>query len=260
MGISLRKLSNKKKKQPKANTMKKPVYTVGIVDDQLNEVALIQRYIVRLPYLELCFAESNPQQALVRMEKERPDILILDILMPEMNGFKLYQALAYKPQVIVCSGAVEYGHQANALAGFVGFMDKWVSFEEFESTILRATVLFDHHHPELTADEVLVVKAAEGYGVKIRVPLAQIRHVEVQDKIVTFYCDDFDRPARMSLDEVEAALPDEHFLRVHQSHLIRVDRVNRIEKTKIGIEGHKTLIPVGRSYIEYVHDRLSGSK
>lgn len=239
--------------------MKKPVYTVGIVDDQLNEVALIQRYIVRLPYLELCFTESNPQQALVRMEKERPDILILDILMPEMNGFKLYQALAYKPQVIICSGAVEYGHEANALAGFVGFMDKWVSFEEFERTILRAIVLFDHQHPILTADEVIIVKAAEGYGVKIRVPLAQIRHVEVQDKLVTFYCDDFDRHARVSLDEVESVLPKDHFMRVHQSHIIRIDRVRTIERTKITIFGHDVPIPVGRTYIEHVHDRLSGN-
>lgn len=239
--------------------MKKTVYTIGIVDDQMKDVALIQRYIDRLPYLELCFTESSPLQALVRLEKERPDILILDILMPEMDGFKLYQALAYKPQVIVCSGAAEYGHQANALVGFVGYMDKWVSFEEFERTILRATVLFDQQHPELRADEVIIVKAAAGYSAKIRVPLAQIRHVEVQDKIVTFYCDDFDRTARISLDDVETALPKAHFLRVHQSHIICIDRVRTIEKTKITIVGHESLIPIGRKYIEHVHDRLSGS-
>lgn len=239
--------------------MKKSVYSVGIVDDQLKDVKLIQRYIERLPYLNLCFTESNPLQSLARMEKERPDILILDILMPEMDGFQLYRALAYKPQVIVCSGATEYGHQANSLAGFSGYMDKWGSFSEFEQTVLRAIALFDQRHPELGADEVIIVKSAEGYGAKIRVPLSQIRHMEVQDKIVTFYCDDFPRQARMSLDELEQVLPKAHFMRVHQSHIICLDRVRLIEKASITIHDHKDLIPVGRSYLTEVHDRLSES-
>lgn len=229
------------------NKMKKLQYTLGLVDDQPDELVLIQRYISRLPYLNLMFVEQEPQKALNIMEEECPDILMLDIQMPGMDGFQLFESLEHRPVLVVCSSHGHYGYEASHQEA-VGYIPKVLGFGEFEQVMQRAVQQVDRSLPNDKATDSIRVKSAHANGAWMTIPLSEIIHISVKDKEVTFHCADQDRNARTSLRNVEALLPTDQFIRVHKSHIINLNQVDCYTKTNIILFDYKQPIPIGDKY------------
>jgi CheY-like chemotaxis protein len=96
-----------------------------VIDDELAAVELFQTYAIGLNYQVL--GETNPEQAVTRALEVRPDVIMLDVMMPAMDGWELLQRLRLRPElrdvpVIVCSVLGE-GDLASAL-GAAAFLKK----------------------------------------------------------------------------------------------------------------------------------------
>lgn len=235
--------------------MNKNVYTIGIVDDAPEELVMISLYIARLPYLQVLFDESDPMRALARMEEECPDILLLDIRMPGLDGLQLYRSLAVKPVLVICSGHQDAAYGASLLDA-VAYLPKWTAYEDFEQAMQRAVARVDRDYPhDLTIDSIQVT-AVQGYGAKINIPIQSILHVEVMDKVATFHCTDFDRQAKISMESLLALLPADHFVRTHKSHLVNLAKVTNYTQTKLLLHGYTGIVPIGRMYLTQIWDRL----
>jgi DNA-binding LytR/AlgR family response regulator len=237
--------------------MKQHVYTVGIVDDRPEELDMIRLYIRRLEYLQVVFDESDPMAALRTMEQDCPDILLLDIKMPGLNGIRLYQSLPCKPVLIICSGYPKYGYEVSSLDA-VAYLPKWMAFEDFEKAMQKAVQRCDQENQVAgMMEDSILVPGIRFSGAKINIPITRIIHVEIMDKIATFHCMDFERQARVSLDRLESLLPSDHFIRIHKSHIVRLDKVAEHSHSKLFVHGHSVPIPIGKSYALKVWERLN---
>jgi len=237
------------------NKMKRPVYTIGIVDDQPEELAMIVLYLERLKYLSIVFNETDPMKALSSIEETCPDILLLDMQMPGLDGLQLYQSLSHKPVLVICSGHTQYSYEASAL-GMVAYLPKWLAFDDFESAMIRAVSQVDLLYPVEDAMDSIMVRSTRGKGAKINIPKQDILHVEVLDKISTFHCTDFDREARITLDMVQTLLSEDQFIRTHKSHIVNVTKVTDYSHTHVFVHGYPHPVPIGRTYLISVLDRL----
>lgn len=236
--------------------MKRPVYTIGIVDDQPEELAMILLYLERLKYLSIVFNEANPMKAVSMIEESCPDILLLDMQMSGLSGLQLYQSLSHKPVLVICSGYTEYSYEASAL-GMVAYLPKWLAFDDFESAMLRAVSQVDLLYPMEYAMDSIMVSSTRGKGAKINIPIQDILHIEVLDKISTFHCTDFDREAKVTLEQVQKLLPSESFIRTHKSHMVNVGKVTDFSHTHLFVHGYPHPVPIGRTYLIAVLDRLN---
>ena len=79
---------------------------VLVIDDELAAVELFQSYVIGLDYQVI--GETNPEEAITRALESPPDVIIIDVMMPGMDGWELLQRLHHTPPlrdvpVIVCS-------------------------------------------------------------------------------------------------------------------------------------------------------------
>jgi DNA-binding response OmpR family regulator len=84
---------------------------VLIVDDNQTDLLIVKRYLSRAGYNEIVSAE-NVSEGIKKAQTEKPDLIILDTLLPDGNGFELCQMIREKhnqtnPKIIVTTGSVD---------------------------------------------------------------------------------------------------------------------------------------------------------
>lgn len=83
-------------------------YTCICIDDDKMFNEILEQYIKRIDFLELLGTFSNPIEGVMAIDKLKPDILFLDVDMPEINGFTTIDALEHKPIIIMVSSHWEH--------------------------------------------------------------------------------------------------------------------------------------------------------
>jgi two-component system, LytTR family, response regulator len=119
--------------------MEQLTYTCLIVDDEPLAQSLLEKFVSRLPYLKLLDKANHAVEALEMIQQHRPDIVFLDVTMPEMSGFELLQSLTtVRPQIIMTTA-----HAELAIEGFAydvtDYLVKPILFERFMRGVSRAT-------------------------------------------------------------------------------------------------------------------------
>lgn len=179
-------------------------------------------------------------------EDAAPDILLLDIEMPGMNGVELAKRLRAKNkliQIVFITGYSEYiaeGYEVAALH----YLLKPVSPEKFFSTLDRAM------ERQKTDGKKLVIGTSAETAV---LPIYEIRYVEVVKNYVTIYAKR-DYTVKKTLKEIEAEL-DERFLRVGRSYLVNLRFISRVTRTEIFLRDGGT-IPLPRGAYEMVNQAI----
>lgn len=110
--------------------------TVAIIDDNADLIALFRRYLRGAPYRVIGF--DQVEEGLAALDSLQPDVLILDIAMPHLDGWEVLQSLAaaereHRPRIVVCS-IINDPHLAAAL-GADAFLNKPVSRSQLLSTL-----------------------------------------------------------------------------------------------------------------------------
>ncbi|MBS2212475.1 response regulator [Carboxylicivirga mesophila] len=109
---------------------------VLIVDDA-SEARLIGKYLLR-PYNVEVFEASNGKEAWAVIIREKPDVILLDLKMPLMDGFEVLQELhseAYQiPVIVITSDTSNEVYKLCQALGVLGIFSKPVNLKGFHST------------------------------------------------------------------------------------------------------------------------------
>lgn len=215
-----------------------------IVDDEPDAALLVENYVLNTPGLELIATCHKSSEALTMLKTHQVDLLLLDIKMPNMNGFELLQQLKQRPQVIVITAHIEYalfGYQFDLL----DYLLKPASLEDFQQAVLKYNV-GQSNHSENKTNDCFYIKD-EYKWIKIRVN--EILYIESFREYVHLHTIDSQKYVfRKSLREIEAKLKTHDFFRVHKSYIVALNTIDSIEGNRIYIQSHQ--IPIGKSYKE----------
>ena len=228
-----------------------------VVDDEPLAMELIASYVRKIPFLELIGAFDNSLEAIAAIKESAPDLLFLDIQMPELNGLELARLIGENDtQVIFVTAFQQYaieGFRVNA----VDYLLKPVSFAEFMSAAQKAKKQFDLIRKAKLSDAAPSdsVQSGKSFFVKTEYKLVQIAfedilYIEGLKDYVKIYVQGEQHPivSRMSMKSIEDILPANDFIRVHRSFIVRKDKIKVIERGRI-VFG-KEYIPVSDSYKE----------
>src|ERR1700712_4441593 len=120
-------------------------YRCLVVDDNQIDRLTTLSFVKKFPFLKLGGLFNNAREAMEEAEKNPPDVLFLDIDMPEMSGLDLRRQLAKVPACIFVTAYPEYavqGFDANAL----DFLVKPIDDERFGLSMERLQYFLDIHY------------------------------------------------------------------------------------------------------------------
>jgi two-component system LytT family response regulator len=219
---------------------------VLIVDDEAPARERLKRLLADIEGAELIGEAEDGVQAVEMIEREKPDLVLLDIQMPGLDGFGVIEALADPPPVVFVTAYDEYAIRAfevNAL----DYLLKPFSRERLEKAIRRAQeALAEEHDPSASAAERFAAQfgplleglAAQGHYLTrlavrdrncIRVlNVDEVDWIGVEEEQVLVHVGDEAYPIRRTLTELEARLDPVHFFRAHRSAIVNLSRVQEI--------------------------------
>lgn len=204
-----------------------------IVDDEPPARARLTRLLGLIDECELVGEAASGSQALELIPELQPDLVLLDISMPGIDGMALaatLQSMDSPPAVVFCTAWPD-----RALAAFdrdaVDYLVKPVRLERLQAAIAKARRYLAG--PARAAREDREFLRATVGGKTTLVPLDEIYCLVAEDKYTTVHFQQGKTVVNDSLVELERRFP-EHFLRVHRGTLVATARIRGLQKTAGG--------------------------
>ncbi|MBJ6367542.1 LytR/AlgR family response regulator transcription factor [Snuella sedimenti] len=222
--------------------------TAIAIDDEPKAVQVIQHHVSKIDSLELIAHFYNARDALQFLRQNPVDLMFLDINMPHMSGLELLDGLQSKPQIVFTTAYSEFAVDSYAYNA-VDYLLKPFEFDRFQIAIHKVEARLaslkqqnqfffirdGFKNIKVEFETILFVKGAGNY-----------LDITTKDKVFS---------PRMTFMELVAKLPASQFVRVHQSFMVNISEINKIENNHVYIDGQK--IAIGNRYKEVLFKRLN---
>lgn len=223
------------------------------IDDEDLALELLEDNISRVPYLQLVAKSGNPIEAINIIQREKPDLVFLDIQMPGLTGLQVIQSLPNKPMFIFVTAYEKY-----ALDGFnlnvVDYLVKPVALDRFLQGCNKALEL---HQLKQKPAEILKEPDPPYFFINadyshIKVAFADIVYIEGLKDYLRIHLKGSAKPivVRLSMKSMEEQLPASKFLRIQKSYIVSKDFITAIRKNSVFIGA--TELPIGDNYKDAV--------
>lgn len=219
-----------------------------IADDEFSG-ALLQRYVLQTGELELVTVCASATDALPVLQAREVDLVLLDTggLGPG-GGLELLRTLERRPALVVVTESQEYGVEAFDV-DVVDYLVKPVPYARFLKAVERAHRRLNAGQPVPPGSVFLRIS-----GQLTRIPLQDIFWVEGEGEQVKVHTPGKVLVVQHSMKAMEQLLPETDFIRVHRSHLVRVDKIVDVESDNLVV--YREVVPIGASYRASVLARL----
>jgi len=216
-----------------------------IVDDEELSRTTLEKLVRHIDSFELVQTCSSPLDAHKVLQKQKVDLIFLDVEMPEMNGVEFVRSLKDKPEIILVTSKENYAVEAFDLE-VADYLVKPVTVPRFLKAVNR--ILARHSEGErfakgTTGQEMLYVKVNTQL---VKVPIPDVLWVEATGDYVTIHTERENFIAHSTMKGMEGKLPAGRFMRVHRSYIVQLPKIKAVEENLIIIG--KALIPIGDSY------------
>lgn len=227
--------------------------TAIAVDDEPIALEVIKSHAAKVPFLDLQATFTNAFKAAEFLQKEKVDILFLDIKMPDISGMEFLKSLSNPPMVIFTTAYSEHAVQSFELDA-VDYLLKPFSLARFLKACNKAQELWQLKNNNRDNNLSTFIFIKSGYE-RIRIDLSAILYVESAGNYMNFILPEKKILSRLSIQEALDILPEEKFIRIHRSFIIAIDKIEKTDRQQVWISNHS--IPVGNSYEEALHKVLS---
>lgn len=242
-----------------------------IIDDEPNNVenlrAIIHTYC---PDIEIVATAFNAADALVEIKACQPDLIFLDIQMPEASGFDLLKTFnSINFEVIFITAYDQYGIQAIKFSA-LDYLLKPINITEFKRAIVKAKDKISAKKRNHNIENLLeYIKTGHRESPKIALPMHNetiyvrvntIIRCEADNNYTNFFLDNNEQIlVSKTLKEFAELLTLHGFVRTHQSHLINLNFVKSYLKEDGGmlLLVNHTKIPISRQNRDKIREELS---
>ena len=217
-----------------------------IVDDDNTSRKVIESFVEQTDDLDHAGSFENPQEALQFLKKNPVDVILVDIEMPEMNGFDMVDSLQGNPSVIFITGKEKYAVEAfdkNA----IDYLVKPVKYDRFINALEKVQL------PDAVGDaKFIFVKSG---SVLVKLDIYDIDYVESIGDYIGVHVGGKRYVVHTTMKEAEQKLPNDQFCRIHRSFIINFGRINQIEENTVSVV--EKVLPISRTYRKNLMKRMN---
>lgn len=232
-----------------------------IIDDEYLAQEILEEYVAKVPFLELKGTFMSPLEAAAQLEVDKPDLLFLDINMPDLDGLSFIPMLKSKPMIILTTAYDQYALKAFDLE-VKDYLVKPFSFERFYKGVLRLYQEQREKQQPTKKEAVSDVKTEQDFiflkvGHRIqKIEVGNVLFIEAMKDYLRIHTSNEKIMTLMSFAKLEELLPASKFARTHRSFMVAIEKINHIEKNRIWIGDQ--VIPISDSYSENFYSKLKG--
>ena len=236
-----------------------------IVDDEPLALHILEDYMSKIPFLKLVKATTDPIEALTLVQEGNIELVFLDVQMPELTGIQFLRIANGKAKVILTTAYPQYALEGYEL-DVIDYLLKPIAFDRFFKSVQKAQTILQ----PASAKPQVIEQTPQPPQANL---LSDFIFVKTEHKIQKVYLNDvlfieglkdyisiFTTAERIitlqNMKKMEDALPEKHFIRVHKSYIVSINKIDSIERSRIFI-GDK-VIPVGDTYREEFFKIIDG--
>ncbi len=229
-----------------------------IVDDEPLARSNLSVLLRRDPEIQIVSECGSGQAGLEQIRGEKPDLVFLDVQMPECDGFDVLELLGndLPPAIVFVTAYDQYALRAFE-AGALDYLLKPFDNARFDRALARAKERILQAKDQPKKMERLAIKSA---GEIVFLKISEIDWIEAADYYACLHVGAKSHLLRRSMSELERDLNAEAFCRVHRSTIVNLDRVRSLRtgedgESEILLENGTTL-RMSRSYRKQIQARL----
>ena len=244
---------------------------VLIIEDEEPARELIRHYLAGYDEIDVVGECADGFSGLKSIQELTPDLVFLDIQMPKLTGFELLEVLEKRPEIIFTTAYDEFAIKAFDLNA-VDYLLKPYSQERFDAALKKGISRlgkekeddspksgFDGYRSE-GSPSINRIVVRKGSGISF-IPIDTILYIEAEDDYVMIWHDEGKALKQQTMKYYESNLPEDEFVRIHRSAIVRVDQISRIEPygkdTYRAILKNEKRLPVSRSGYKKLKNRTS---
>lgn len=247
---------------------------VLVVDDEPLVREGLRLLLEREAGVRVLGEARNGEEALERIRELRPDLVLLDVRMPGMDGLAVVAALApaERPAVVFVTAHSDYAIQAFDMHA-VDYLLKPFDAERFATALRRARGRMSEGTTDRLEALLATLQPARAYperlllkheGTVVVVTVNDIDWIEAADNYVKIHARTGRYMAREPLKQIEATLDPARFARVHRSAIVNLSRVKSLDPVSSG-EAIITLttgarLTLSRGYRDHFKSRLESAR
>lgn len=213
------------------------------IDDEFIALKIITSLIEQTGFLTLLGSYQSALEGTNAIIELEPDIVFLDVQMPEVSGLDIVKSLNKKPEIILITSQEKYAVEAFKF-DITDYLVKPIeSYTRFMKAVTKAKDNLEMKGQKVTGSDAVFMKIdflltkvqfesilfVEGYGDYIKVHTVDKTHVVYH-----------------KLSSIEKKLPKDLFMRVHRSYLVQINKIDNIDQNSLLIG--ESIVPVSAKY------------
>ena len=222
-----------------------------VVDDEPLAVKMLENFISRTDFLTLEGSWNDPVEALAKIGELRPDLVFLDIQMPDLDGLELAAMLPEGTKVIFTTAFKEYAFESYGVSA-IDFLLKPIRYQKFLEASEKARSWFEmkvaaESSSKMEEDGFVFIKTD---GKLVKLFFKEVLYVEGMKDYVVFNLQDGRKMVtHLTMKAAEDMLAKSSFMRIHRSYIVNLAKIDSVTTTGEVIMGNK-LIHVSEAYSE----------
>lgn len=239
-----------------------------IVDDDSYAIESLKYVMKQIPELEIIGVFTNPKESIAFIQQEKPDLMFLDIRMPEMSGFELLDQIeSDSMEVIFVTGHNQYAINALRYSA-LDYLLKPVTLHDLSASVLRyhqrnerimiqSRLLNLKKNLSVKEEDFDLVLLTKSEGEK-KFRAADIIRCEADSNYTVIYATTERKfTASKTLSDLENMLASNQFVRIHKSHLINKRFIKSLNRNLEMTLSDETVLPVSKRRIQEVRKFLT---
>ena len=206
-----------------------------VVDDEPLAVKMLENFIERTPFLELAGSFTDPVMALSEIRTQAPQLVFLDIQMPDLSGMELSRMIPDGTRIIFTTAFKQYAFESYEVFA-LDFLLKPIRYQKFLEAAEKAREWFTLKEAASAPSSAQEAKTSTFFkvdGALRKVELSDILFVEGMKDYVMVYLASQKQPlvTHVTMKGMEEMLPAGQFMRIHRSFIVALDKVTSVSST-----------------------------
>lgn len=244
-----------------------------VVEDEKLARKRIKRLIASVEDVEIIGEAENGEDAIELINKLKPDLIFLDINLPEIKGTELVKYLTHFPQIIFTTAYDNYAIKAFEL-GAIDYLLKPLTLEKIQRAVDRVQMkkkenqkkdfheffkLYDSLKEEKRFIETISMKVGNSFKI---LNVLKINLFKAEDRYVNCFTGSKEYITDMTIKELETKLDGSKFIQIQRGIIVRIDSVIEVKRSlffngyELIVENIKEPQPIGKTYLKKVKTKF----
>ncbi|MBD1261054.1 response regulator transcription factor [Maribacter polysiphoniae] len=216
-----------------------------VVEDSDTQRAVISKLAKEHPQLNVLGDYSNGILALNAIQKNKVDLILLDIEMPVVNGFDLLDSLETPPQIILISNKSDYALKAFEYPNITDYLQKPIEKARFATAIGRVVKTHNQIRKSNKNQDFVYVNVDLQ---KKKIYLNTIKWIEALGDYIKIVTTEDNYIVLSTMKAFLTQVPGKKLIRIHKSYIVNAKKVDNWSSTKVEVAGTK--LPMSRTHKE----------